>query len=123
MKLRSAATRSWYDRAPGAVPRWAAISRARPFLDPAASPEWSRWWCVISDELDVLERVPCAAELLLERRERLVVRRAGVDERQRLAQEQPDVDRAEVRNRHRDLGDITHTRTERLTAPSAGAIV
>ena len=71
------------------------------------------------DELDVLERVTVLGQLLLERRERLVVRRAGVDDRQRLAREQPDVDRAEVRHRHRDLRDLTHTRTERLTAPSA----
>ena len=44
------------------------------------------------EELEVLDRNAVLAELLLEGRERVLVQRAGVDQRERLAPEQPDVD-------------------------------
>ena len=119
MKLRSSATRSSYERPQRAVPRWAAISASARSLITAGQPGVVEMVVGDEHELDVLQGVPERCQLLLERGEGLVVRGAGVDERQRLAGEQPDVDRAEVRHRHRDLRDFTHTGTERLTAPSA----
>ena len=56
------------------------------------------------DELEVLERAPASAQARLERGQRLVRARAGVDERQRVAAQQPCVDRADVRQRERGSG-------------------
>ena len=53
-------------------------------------------------------RKPVLGELLLERRERAVVRRPGVDERHRLAPEQPEVHGSDPRDRNGDGGDIGH---------------
>jgi len=50
-------------------------------------------------ELDVLDREPAPPERLLEGAQRLVAPRPCVDERERVAREQPDVDAAEERNR------------------------
>jgi hypothetical protein len=55
-------------------------------------------------ELDRAERVAACAELRLERLEGLGVCRPGVDERERRALQQPDVDGAEVG--HRDLDPV-----------------
>ena len=60
------------------------------------------------DELDVLHRQREAAELLFERRERLVVVRPGVDQRERLAGEQPEVDRPEIGDRQHDRRRLGH---------------
>jgi hypothetical protein len=44
------------------------------------------------DELEILDRDAVPAELLLEGCEGVLVQGAGVDQRERLAPEQPDVD-------------------------------
>jgi hypothetical protein len=54
-------------------------------------------------ELDVLDRVPARPEPVLERAQRLLAQGPGVDERERVALEQPDVDAAEERDRERQL--------------------
>ena len=53
-------------------------------------------------ELDVLEAHAFAPQAVLQRRQRRVVARPGVHERQGLAAEEPGVDRADVRQRERD---------------------
>ena len=60
------------------------------------------------DELDVLDPHAGAAQPGLERRERVVGVRAGVHQRQRVAAQQPGVDRADVRQRDWDLDDVFH---------------
>jgi hypothetical protein len=55
-------------------------------------------------ELDVLDREAVGRELALERCECLVAPRPRVDERERVALEQPDVDAAEKRDGQRELG-------------------
>ena len=61
-------------------------------------------------ELDVLDREAMIAELLLERLERLRGAWTGVDERQRLASQQPHVHAAQIKERKRDLDDVGHDR-------------
>ncbi len=56
-------------------------------------------------ELDVGDRMPVQRQGLLESIVRLVVRRPGVDERERIAFQQPHVDGAEVRHAQLELGD------------------
>ena len=60
--------------------------------------------------LDVREDAAVLRETLLEGCERLVVGRTGVDERERVALQQPEIDRAEVGHGDRDLGDVAHGR-------------
>ena len=52
-------------------------------------------------------RTPARRKACLERRERLVVARARVDQRQRVAAQQPGVDRADVRKRDRDRNEVS----------------
>lgn len=59
-------------------------------------------------ELDVLEANACPAQTGLERLERFVAARAGVDQRQRGAAQQPDVHRTDVRQGCLDLNDALH---------------
>jgi hypothetical protein len=58
------------------------------------------------DQLEVLDADARAAEPRLERREGTVPVGAGVDQRQRLAPEQPGIDRADVRQWDRYLNDV-----------------
>ena len=60
------------------------------------------------DELDVLDAQPLASQPGLERRQRGVVARAGVDQRERVAAQEPGVHRADVRERERDVDDFRH---------------
>ncbi len=69
-------------------------------------------------ELDVLDPQPFPAQAGLERAERLVAARAGVDQRERRATEQPDVDGLDVRQGSLDLNGVVH----RLVRVSVGAI-
>ena len=55
-------------------------------------------------ELDVLDREAVRRELALEPGERLFAERPRIDERERVALEQPDVDAAEERDGQRQLG-------------------
>jgi hypothetical protein len=63
---------------------------------------------VVSEEheLEVLDREAVARELLLERRQGLVASRPGVHERQGLASQQPEVDRAEERDGEGESGGL-----------------
>ena len=61
-------------------------------------------------QLDVRQAATVRGETGLERLQRPVVGRTGIDERQRLAFQQPEVDRAEVRHRHRYLDNDAHGR-------------
>jgi hypothetical protein len=60
------------------------------------------------DELDVLQADSGARQARFERRQRLVVARAGVDQRQRVAPQQPGVDRAHVGEGERDAEGGVH---------------
>jgi hypothetical protein len=58
------------------------------------------------DQLEVLDRHAVRGEPLLQPRHRLLHLRPGVDERERLAAQQPDVDVADLeRRRERDAMD------------------
>ena len=59
------------------------------------------------DELEVLDAHPLLTQAALQRRQSGVVARTGVHQRQRLALQQPGVDRADVGERERDGGDVT----------------
>ena len=59
-------------------------------------------------ELDVLDGEIERGELLLERGQGLVAARPGVDQRPRLALEQPHVDRPEVGDGEEELGGFGH---------------
>ena len=65
---------------------------------------------VVGDEhqLDVLQSHAGAAQAGLERGQRRVVARARVDQRERVADQQPGVDRADVRERERDADGGVH---------------
>ena len=60
------------------------------------------------DELDVLDAHALSPQAGLERGQRLVVAWTGVDQRERVAPQQPGVDRADVRQGERDLDDGFH---------------
>ena len=100
-----------FERGPLVVAR-APRSRARRRRDPGARGRGDRAGepgvieVVVGQqhELDRLEGVPERLERRLERLERLGVGGPGVDERERVALEQPDVDGAEVG--HRDLDPV-----------------
>ena len=59
-------------------------------------------------KLDVLDPQAVPGQLRLERGERLVANGPGVDQRQRVAVQQPDVDRAEPRHRQGELRRLAH---------------
>ena len=61
-------------------------------------------------QLDVRQPATVRGEAVLERLQGPVVGRTGIDERQRLAFQQPEVDRAEVRDWHRYLDNDAHGR-------------
>ena len=56
-------------------------------------------------QLDVLDGVPEARKCVVEGRRRARIRGSGVDERQRLALEEPDVHGPEPRHRQLELRD------------------
>ena len=58
--------------------------------------------------LDVRESATMFRQTLLESGERSGIGRPGIDERQRVAVQQPEVDRAEVRHGDWDLFDVAH---------------
>jgi hypothetical protein len=65
-------------------------------------------------ELDVLDAQSESVQAGLERRQRLVRARGRVEERERIAAQQPGVDRADVRQRDGDLDDVFHGVPNRL---------
>jgi hypothetical protein len=62
------------------------------------------------EQLDVRQAAAVGGEAGFERVKRLVVGWARIDERERLSFQQPEVDRAEVRDRDRYLGNDAHGR-------------
>ena len=68
------------------------------------------------DELHVLDPRAGAAQPRLERREGVVGVRAGVHQGQRVAAQQPGVDRSDVRQRDWDLDDVFHAVVRRMPA-------
>ena len=72
-------------------------ARARAPLDRRGKPDVVVVVVRSDHELDVLDADPAQAQSALDRVERLVAARAGIDDGERLSAEQPRVDRADVR--------------------------
>ena len=60
------------------------------------------------DELDVLDAQPLASQPGLERRQRGVVARAGVEQCEWVPAQEPGVHRADVYEREGDVDDLRH---------------